>query len=515
VRRTTFTRRVVRTRALVAALAVTAAVLAVGVSPASAGLKQEFEVFKFCPYENPEAGQCIYSTTTSGEFHLGSKTVPIEPQVVVLQGALKKGGTELLSATNGETLSKTPLLLPGGLIGIELLPPLTTVTATAELVGPVNVSVPNEAKGEGDAVTMPVRVKLDNPSLGNECFVGSASEPISLHLTTGTTNPPPPNSPITGNPGTVVIRGLGKIGEVAGSSLVDNSFSAPGGQGCAGILSLVVDPSLDLVAGLPSAAGKNTAILNGSFEASSSQVVRHVLGLPEIGRCVKVPSEKVGKETVYHWLYGNSGCTFEVPQLVGKFEWEPGAVSKKFTGEAKASSLETVAKTKITCLEMSSSGEYTGLKTATISGAFTGCTLAPAKEACQTAGAAPGEIKVNPLQGELGFIKDKAIPGALELQVGWDFKNGGSVLSATCGSSKTAVNVTGSAIGAVPSNAMVSSTTVKFVQKAGKQSPESFEEEPKDTLSMVFGAVPAEQAGLNSTIKITNEEKLEIKGKVE
>jgi hypothetical protein len=37
---------------------------------------------------------------------------------------------------------------------------------------------------------------------------------------------------------------------------------------------------------------------------------------------------------------------------------------------------------------------------------------------------------------------------------------------------------------------------LKFVQKAGKQTPEAFEEEPKNTLSMTFGAVPAEQAGL-------------------
>ena len=70
------------------------------------------------------------------------------------------------------------------------------------------------------------------------------------------------------------------------------------------------------------------------------------------------------------------------------------------------------------------------------------------------------------------------------------------------------MNVTGSAIGAIPANKMVNSYTVKFAETAGKQSPESFEEEPKDTLSETFGAVPAEQAGLKSTVKINNEEKL-------
>jgi hypothetical protein len=229
-----------------------------------------------------------------------------------------------------------------------------------------------------------------------------------------------------------------------------------------------------------------------------------------------VPAEKEGKVTVYHGLYSTGTCTYETPQLVGKFEWHPGTgPGKKFTGEAKASSLETHAKTKITCVEMLSSGEYTGTKTATISGKFTGCMLVPSKEVCQTAGSAPGEIKVNPLSGELGFIKDQAVEGGQSVALGWRFKGAGSVLSAECGPSKIAVNVTGSAIGAIPANKMLGGYAIKFAALGGKQNPESFEEEPNSTLSMVFGAVPAEPVGLKTSIKITNEEKLEIKGLLE
>src|SRR5262249_16050964 len=198
-----------------------------------------------------------------------------------------------------------------------------------------------------------------------------------------------------------------------------------------------------------------TAILNGAFFASGSQVVKHELALPEIGRCMKVVGEKVEKTTVYHGLYNDAGCTYETPQKVGKYEWTPGTgPRKKFTGEAKATSLETKAKTKIKCLESSSSGEYTGTKTATISGKLTGCEL-PTKEQCQTSGSAPGEIKINALQGELGFIKDEPVLEGLNVSVGWLFKTGGSVLSAECGPSKIAVNVTGSVIGAIPSGKML------------------------------------------------------------
>jgi hypothetical protein len=500
-----------RLRTLVLGL-ILVGLLGLGATPAWAGLQKEFSVFKFCPYENPEVSTCVYSTTTSGEFHLGSKTVPVEPKVVVLQGGLTKGGTELVPATNGETLSKTALTIPGGLTGIGI-GGAEEVTATAELVGPVYVNVPNEATGEGEAVGMPMRVKLDNVTLGAECFVGSASEPVSLHLTTGTTSPPGPNGPITGDPGTLQILGNGKIGAVVGSSLVDNAFAAPGAQGCAGGLGNAL---VNADSGLPAAAGTNAARLNGAFYTASTGVTKHMLALPEIGRCVKMPAEKVEKMTVYHGLYNDAGCTYEVPQKLGKFEWVPGTgAGKKFSGEAKASSLETKAKTKIACLEASSSGEYTGPKTATISGKFTGCQLVPSKEQCTTAGSAPGEIKINSLNGELGFIKDEPIVEGLNLSIGWLFKNGGSVLTAQCGPSKIAVNVTGSVIGSIPTNKMLNSYSVKFAQKTGKQSPESFEEEPKNTLSMVFGAVPAEQTGLMSTVKINNEEKLEIKSKLE
>ena len=81
-----------RLRGLALGLAL-AALLGLGAVPAFAGLQKEFSVFKFCPYENPEVSTCIYSTTTGGEFHLGSKTVPVEPKVVVLQGGLTKVGT--------------------------------------------------------------------------------------------------------------------------------------------------------------------------------------------------------------------------------------------------------------------------------------------------------------------------------------------------------------------------------------------------------------------------------------
>ncbi len=57
--------------------------------PAVAGLQQEFAIFSDCPVENPAVATCVVSTTTSGEFKIGNKTVPVN-MPVVLQGGLTR-----------------------------------------------------------------------------------------------------------------------------------------------------------------------------------------------------------------------------------------------------------------------------------------------------------------------------------------------------------------------------------------------------------------------------------------
>jgi hypothetical protein len=481
-------------------------------SPALAGLKKEFSVFSQCPINAPGVTGCVYSTTTSGEFKIGNKTVPIS-KTVVLQGGVTEASPQLVSAANGETLSRTALPVPGGIIGIELLGPLTEVTATAELAGPVQVRVGNFGRREGSAVSLPLKVKLDNPLLGGACYIASDSEPLEPQLTTGTTSPPSPNTPISGSPGTLVIAGAGKIDIFRDSSLVDNAFSVPGANGCAGLLSLLVDPAVDLQVGIPAAGGKNTAVLNGTLEETSVNAVKAQAALPEIGRCQKVPAEKVNGILVYHGGYADAGCTYESAAHLGKYEWTPGAgAGKSFTGEGKTTTLETVGKSKVTCVASTASGEYTGPKTAQLRLALSGCKLVAGGEACQSAGSGAAEIATGPLQAELGFIKDAVSETGLVASVGWDLKGGPRVISAECGAAKEALAVTGSVIAPVSAfDKMLASYVLKAKATAGHQEPESFEEEPTDTLSATLAAGAAEQAGLTSAVKVLNGEKLEFK----
>ena len=80
------------------------------------------------------------------------------------------------------------------------------VTASTELAGPIELFEQNLTDGAGPSVKLPLRVKLENPVLGEECYVGSDTEPIVLQLTTGTTKPPAGIEPITGKPGTVMLN---------------------------------------------------------------------------------------------------------------------------------------------------------------------------------------------------------------------------------------------------------------------------------------------------------------------
>jgi hypothetical protein len=499
--------------AMAVALAASLGMLAAA-SPAPASYQHEFVPFSKCPVNTPGVSICLLSTVNSGEFHIGSNAVPID-KTIVLQGGYNAKTKELIDATDGNTLSKTPLKIPGGLLGIELLGDLTEVTATAELAGTAHLNLAN-LNGQGPLVNLPVKVKLDNLLLGPACYIGGESEPVTLNLTDGTTSPPPPNQPISGKLGNLLVAAKGRIFGFTDNTLVDNAFAAPGVNGCAGILAPVVDLSVDLKAGLPAAAGHNTAIMNGSLEQVEARTVKTELEIPQFGRCTKVEGVKEGRTITYGGKYSSSSCVTEAVESLkpGKFEWSVGPGSKrKFTGTIGVTTLETVGKTKVTCTAGSTQGEYTGAKTETVSFAFTGCESAATP--CQSPSAGAGEIRTSSLAGTLGFIKDTE---PLKPVVGLDYKpvtSGAHVMTFSCGSLQQTID--GSVIGSILAlNKTTANSTLTFKAAKGLQGPEAFEEEPKDVLSTTLttgSGSSVEQSGLKDKAAIIAEEPIEVKAR--
>jgi hypothetical protein len=408
------------------------------------------------------------------------------------------------------------------LLGIELLGNLLEVTTTAELAGTAFIKIANVGGNAGPLVELPLKVKLDDTLLhllGPSCYIGSESEPVKLVLTDGTTNPPPPNQPISGNPGNLVIKAEGRITGVTGNTIVDNAFSAPGVNGCAGILAPVVDLSVDLKAGLPSAAGKNTAIMSGSVINAESRIVKTEAEIPQFGHCAKLVGVKEGKITKFGGKYSTSNCVTESAESLtdGRFEWTPGpGPNPKFTGEGAISSFETVGKTKVLCSANSSSGEYTGPKTEKVAFTFTGCESTSLHTACQSPSAGSGEIRTAALVGELGFTKDSE---PLKPAVGLAFRpeSGTQFAAFECGG--LAETVSGSVIGtATPIDSATKAVTslVNIKANKGLQVPEAFEEMPKDVLSAAVttgSGTTTEQVGLTARSAVTGEEATEIKAR--
>jgi hypothetical protein len=119
-----------------------------------------------------------------------------------------------------------------------------------------------------------VKIHLENPLLGRECYIGSDQAPIVLGLTSGTTSPAKPNQPISGHLGELEIQDELNLVEILGSVFVNNEFAVPQATGCGGVLSFLIDPIINHELGLPSPAGNNAIIQDSNlYEATSKAVI--------------------------------------------------------------------------------------------------------------------------------------------------------------------------------------------------------------------------------------------------
>jgi hypothetical protein len=253
--------------------------------------KGEFKQFAECPLNRATITDCVYSVSSGGFFTVGKKTVPLV-NPVTLQGGFEGAGSEVefYGAENGDTLSKTPQPVPGGLLGITaptwwpkfiqdwfnnlINEGFTGVTATVEIAGPtkgltnIDLSTENLIFEEGTALGLPAKIKLDNAILGSNCYIGSNSKPVQIDFTTGT------SGSLKGSAGEISFNETFTIVTISGGKLVNGTFAAPGASGCGGIFSLFIDPLVNSILGLPSPSGKNTAILEGVLQDAAASAVK-------------------------------------------------------------------------------------------------------------------------------------------------------------------------------------------------------------------------------------------------
>lgn len=216
-------------------------------------------------------GSCVEAVVRSGSMSIGDFTVPIPDGSLRISGGIKPELNEAGFPTGTNTFVPSPdadygvfyrdLPVPGGALGTGSAENfgLTSVNASVEAVGVPNLNL------LGLRIDMPVRVKLSNPLLGSNCYLGSADDPITLHLA--------PKSPDDmGEFTSVDSRYPGVPGTlIAGAIDVDNEFAVPGATGCGlfGSLNWLVNAR----AQAPSASGNNS--LNVTFDAYNA-------GIPDV-----------------------------------------------------------------------------------------------------------------------------------------------------------------------------------------------------------------------------------------
>jgi hypothetical protein len=242
-------------------------------------------------------------------------------------------------------------------------------------------------------------------------------------------------------------------------------------------------------------------------------------GLPEIGRCVKVPP------MTGHFNLSNC-IGVDKDGNDGQYNWEPGPGEKgTFKAHLASAVFETVGGGKISCSGAFLTGEYTDGKGVKVSKTILqGCLNVKPNKICFSNIVTPGTVESNQvLVGKIGFIpnpKNEANPFvAVDLTAEPESL---PLLMFNCGEQLGAESIAfeGSVIGRLKYlNKMITGQALLYSQKAGHQLYESFKGGVKDTLTQTTTLVSnplsktSEQAGLSGAGEDTNGELIEIKAK--
>lgn len=256
------------------------------VQAAAAQLGGHWAPFSRCPVDDPAMlaadgrtliPTCVSSYSPSGSIKLGKTTTPTtwtDLQFGVVQNTVEKTFT-VVPAPAGSLLA-APAEIPGGLLGLACPPDVPVVTGICELLTDNSLNrviakvesagSPRDydlTAGYGNGkpiVTLPIRIKLENPFLGDKCYIGSNANPILLK---------PQNLAF---PKVAVQRFDGNgTPNTAGSMLRfalteknqgDSTFAVPKASGCG--LGGILSGAIDLKTGLPSPSGTNNLLLNNT-----------------------------------------------------------------------------------------------------------------------------------------------------------------------------------------------------------------------------------------------------------
>jgi hypothetical protein len=259
-----------RYRKILVATALTAlALTAIFASAANAATPAPpYQDFAGCPSKAEQRfiGECLKFEFIGGHIGFGNREIAVTNPIILTGGSEQETGNFLMNSEGG--IKPVRQTVPGGLVGLtgykwldEALgsSELLKLYATVELAG-------QPGSLEAPTFEVPVKLHLENPFLGSNCYVGSTANPITLGL--ATSQPLGELEPEAGRPKVLVSSTPG--------TYVDNAYSVPAASGCQfnlGPIHNSIDNLVNSRYALPSAAGKSTTELNFNLALTFPGVV--------------------------------------------------------------------------------------------------------------------------------------------------------------------------------------------------------------------------------------------------
>ena len=209
---------------------------------------------------------CFLIHITGGLLQIGNSSQVVSKDITFSYAEGSNPSGAVVSVFG--SLKATPIPVLGGIFLIPAAQPAVQGHPDLQLgVQPVGLAFKVDATGNTPGF-LSQKIKAVNVAFGASCAIGSKAHPIVMDPTFGTTSPPPPNQPISGH-----VDSTQQIGNefVIIGTVVDNAFAAPAARGCGpeGSLSHLIN----VVGGLPAAAGTNTAVFQVTVEVVGYQFI--------------------------------------------------------------------------------------------------------------------------------------------------------------------------------------------------------------------------------------------------
>jgi len=210
----------------------------------------------------PTPGGCQTIIVKNGTMKLGNLTVDLGEDNMEIAGGNKIDFGPPMTwdffPKNGGVYAN-PITVPGGALGVGSLEDFgpTRIIASVEQVGTPVFDLPSVTDM---SVQLPIRIKLSNSLLGDNCYIGTTADPINLDLKVDSNSGDGNGAIPTGDVGTYFY----------GFKAAATDFAVPGATGCGPFGSL--NWAVNLRAGLPKSGGNSLTTTIDMYTASLWQV---------------------------------------------------------------------------------------------------------------------------------------------------------------------------------------------------------------------------------------------------